>query len=225
MLFDVSLWILQQAIKDYIILKTSPYFVDKDFYISINVSLSEIENKEFVVKAIEILSASRIGPNKICLEIIEKVKINDLSKITKYINVLKNAGFKIAIDDFGVEYSNLDIIRKLDFDIIKIDKYFIDTICDDALHKNIILFINTLASSLGKSVVLEGIETIEQDNFIKHINNENLYVQGYYYSKPKALNDIFSEKDIIKPIAKDNINDDMNSNESSDTEFATKNTF
>lgn len=208
MLFEVSLWILEQAIKDYKILKRSTYFSNKDFYISINVSLSEIENKEFVYKAIKILANSNIGNNKICLEIIEKVKINDLSKITKYIKILKNAGFKIAIDDFGVEYSNLDIIRKLDFDIIKIDKYFIDTICKDVLHKNIILFINTLASSLGKSVVLEGIEEAEQHNLIKSINNENLYVQGYFYSKPRTLADIFYSHNSIN----DNISDSLNSN-------------
>ena len=208
MLFQVSLWILQQAIKDYKILKRSTYFSNKDFYISINVSLSEIESKEFVYKAIKILANSNIGNNKICLEIIEKVKINDLSKITKYIKILKNAGFKIAIDDFGVEYSNLDIIRKLDFDIIKIDKYFIDTICNDILHKNIILFINTLASSLGKSVVLEGIEEAEQHNLIKSINNENLYVQGYFYSKPRNLADIFYLHNSIN----DNISDSLNSN-------------
>lgn len=212
MLFEVSLRILEQAIKDYKILKRSTYFSNKNFYISINVSLSEIESKEFVYKAIKILANSNIGNNKICLEIIEKVKINDLSKITKYIKILKNAGFKIAIDDFGVEYSNLDIIRKLDFDIIKIDKYFIDTICNDILHKNIILFINTLASSLGKSVILEGIEDVEQHNLIKNINNENLYVQGYFYSKPKSLTDIFYSNDTIDDSLNQNLTDSKNCN-------------
>ncbi|WP_195964705.1 EAL domain-containing protein, partial [Clostridium cuniculi] len=70
-------------------------------------SLNEIENEAFVKKAIQILYKSNLEPNKICLEIIERVKINDLDKINKNIDLLKGAGFKIAIDDFGVEYSNL----------------------------------------------------------------------------------------------------------------------
>lgn len=84
--------------------------------------MNEIENEAFVKKSIQILYKSNLEPNKICLEIIERVKMNDLDKINKNIDLLKAAGFKIAIDDFGVEYSNLDVLQKLDIDIIKIDK-------------------------------------------------------------------------------------------------------
>ena len=187
MLYDVSLWILNQIIKDYEKIKDFKCVKGKDFYISINLSLNEIENKSFVSNAIKILSNSKLGPNKISLEIIERVKINDLDKITTYITELKNSGFKIAIDDFGVEYSNLDVIRKLDFDIIKVDKYFIDAICHDEVQREIVLFINKIACFTKKSIVLEGVEHINQHNMIKSINNENLYVQGYLYNRPMSI--------------------------------------
>ena len=131
-----------------------------------------------------------MGDNKICLEIVEKVKINDLEKINTYITDLKRNGFKIALDDFGVEYSNLDRIMKLNFDIIKVDKYFIDSICEDEVQREIVLFIIKIAYFTKKSIILEGVENMNQHNLIKNIDNENLHVQGYLYSKPISIDDI-----------------------------------
>ena len=69
-----------------------------------------------------------MGPNKICLEIVERIKTKHLSKVSKNLTLLKQAGFKIAIDDFGTEYSNLHLLLNLDTDIIKIDKCFVEGI-------------------------------------------------------------------------------------------------
>ena len=118
------------------------------------------------------------------------VKMNDLDKINKNIDLLKGAGFKIAIDDFGVEYSNLDVLQKLDIDIIKIDKNFVDGIGKDIIRNEIVLFISKIARNTNKYVVLEGVEEIEQDSAIKKIENDLLYVQGYYYNKPMYIEDI-----------------------------------
>lgn len=190
MLYDISLWILEKAIYDYYKIKKYKSMHEKYFYISINISLNEIENDDFVKKYINILSKSNLGPNKICLEIIERVKINDLNKITRNINSLKDAGFKIAIDDFGVEYSNLDVLHKLDVDIIKVDKNFVDGIGKDMIKSETILFISRIARAKNKSIVLEGVEEEEQHIEIKKIKNEHLYVQGYYYNKPMNIESI-----------------------------------
>ena len=107
-----------------------------------------------------------------------------MNKILKNVKILKKAGFKIAIDDFGVEYSNLDILYKLDTDVIKIDKEFVDGIGKDLIKEEIILFICRLAKIKNKSVVLEGIEEENQDINIKKIEYNSLYVQGYFYNKP-----------------------------------------
>ncbi|MBM6819391.1 EAL domain-containing protein [Clostridium saudiense] len=190
MLFDISLWIIKKVIRDYDKIKNYQCVSGKEFYISLNLSLNEIENEAFVKKAIQILYKSNLEPNKICLEIIERVKMNDLDKINKNIDLLKGAGFKIAIDDFGVEYSNLDVLQKLDIDIIKIDKNFVDGIGKDIIRNEIVLFISKIARNTNKYVVLEGVEEIEQDSAIKKIENDLLYVQGYYYNKPMYIEDI-----------------------------------
>lgn len=184
MLFDVTLWIIKQVISDYKEIKNYNCVSNNNFYISINLSIDEIKNNEFVDKAIKLLEQSNLEKNSICLEILERVKINDIDKIIDNIAKLKLAGFKIAIDDFGAEYSNLDILQKLDADIIKVDKNFVDGLGKHLVKSETILFILRVAEKEKKSVVLEGIEEKEQHYLIKGFDKKNVFVQGYFYNKP-----------------------------------------
>ncbi|WP_042277872.1 EAL domain-containing protein [[Clostridium] dakarense] len=190
MLFDISIWVLKRVIKEYDLVKKSNNMISDNFYISMNVSLKEIENEKFINEIINCLLSSKIGKDKICLEIIEKVGINDLEKIQKSIKNLKEAGFMIAIDDFGVEYSNLDILEKLDFDIIKLDKYFIDGMEGSEVRKLIMNFLSQLTIIMGKTIIAEGVEKISQRDAIKRIKNDKFYIQGYIYSKPVSIDEI-----------------------------------
>ena len=188
MLAELSIWILNKITSDYYMI--SSYENINNIYISMNVSLNEIENEEFVDNAIEILLKSNIESKRICLEITERVKMENLDNLKKSIKRLKDAGFKIAIDDFGVEYSNLDVLKKLDFDVIKLDKYFIDDVCDCNIKEEIIMFMYKIAKRNGKALIIEGVEDKSQNELIKSIYNERLYVQGYLYNKPMPIEQI-----------------------------------
>lgn len=190
MMFETSLYILKQAINDYYILKSYNNMKDNNFYISLNMSLTEIENSEFIKKLCCLSKSMNMKKNSICIEILEKVRINDLDKINASIKHLKKYGFIIAIDDFGVEYSNLDILEKLDFDIVKIDKYFIDKIEKSFCIEEIIRFLAKVCKIKDKVLVCEGVEEESQKQFIESIESERLYIQGYYYYKPLNLSDI-----------------------------------
>lgn len=188
MLAELSIWILNKITSDYYMI--SSYENINNIYISMNVSLNEIENEEFVDNAIEILLKSNIESKRICLEITERVKMENLDNLKKSIKRLKDAGFKIAIDDFGVEYSNLDVLKKLDFDVIKLDKYFIDDVCDCNIKEEIIMFMSKIAKRNGKALIIEGVEDKSQNELIKSIYNERLYVQRYLYNKPMPIEQI-----------------------------------
>lgn len=190
MLYEVTIGMMKRVIKDYDEIKSFDTMKGKDFYLSINLSLKEIENDAFVDHAIHLLTQSELGKDKICLEIVERFKMEDIDKLTHNIQRLKQAGYKLAIDDFGVEYSNLDIFQKLNVDIIKVDKIFVDGIGKDDLIEEVVLFISRLAHLRCQSVVLEGVEEYEQVSKIKEIDNERLYVQGFYYQKPMNIEHI-----------------------------------
>ncbi len=96
----------------------------------------------------------------------------------------------IAIDDFGVEYSNLDILEKLDFDIIKLDKYFVDDISESVVRQRIMRFISDITILKNKSLVAEGVEDIFQKDIIKNVENNKFFIQGYFYSEPVSIEDL-----------------------------------
>ncbi|WP_415341065.1 EAL domain-containing protein, partial [Clostridium perfringens] len=184
MMKEITLWALKRAIKDYNIIKGYENINDKDFYISINVSFNEIEDLKFLNKVIEIVRNSNIGENSICLEIVEKFGAEEIEKIRENIKFLQDNGILIAIDDFGVEYSNLDLLKKIDSNIIKLDKFFADGISDSEISLKVIDFILDICRLSDKSIVLEGVEEKEQVDIIKTFLYEKIYIQGYYFSKP-----------------------------------------
>ena len=128
--------------------------------------------------------------NTICLEITENEDITNFNKIQESINILKSAGYLIALDDFGAHYSNLDLLESLDYDILKLDKQFLDNIPNSKFNQEILKFVSNMCTIQKKLLVIEGLETKEQKNYIMNILNDNFYFQGFFYSKPVLLNDI-----------------------------------
>lgn len=190
MMFELSLWIIKKAIDDYNKIKTFNNVKNNDFYISVNISFKEIENSEFIESVKNIAKEAQIKPNSICLEVVEKFGMKDINQIQMAIRELKEVGFIVAIDDFGVEYSNLDVLEKLDCNIVKLDKYFIDNIEDSLVRKEIVKFLSNLCKLSNKTIVSEGIENQNQMELIKNIDNDKFYIQGYFYSKPLDIEDL-----------------------------------
>lgn len=184
MMKEITLWVLKRVIKDYNIIKGYENINEKDFYISLNVSFNEIKDIDFLNKIVKIVNNKKIIKNNICLEIIEKFRGEEIEKIRENIKFLQDNGILIAIDDFGVEHSNLDLLKKIDFNIIKIDKFFADGINDSEISLKVIDFILDICISSDKSIVIEGVEEKEQVDIIKTFLYEKIYIQGYYFSKP-----------------------------------------
>ena len=95
---------------------------------------------------------------------------------------LRSAGFTIALDDFGTGYSSLSYLRKFEVDKIKIDRSFIQHLGDAADSGNIISAVLALGHAMGLSVAAEGVETAEQQTFLRVAGCKEM--QGYYFSKP-----------------------------------------
>lgn len=192
MLDELTLWLLQTIIKDYQRIKKFNHFKNQEapYYISLNLSSREIEDVDMVEKMIRILKESSIPKDSICLEIIERFGISNMEQIQKGVATLKANGFKIAIDDFGVDYSNLKLLEVLDFDILKLDKYFADEMENSKIVKHTIGFLGQLTQKFDKSLVMEGIEEEAQKEFLKSYQYPQMFIQGYYYSKPIPIEEL-----------------------------------
>ncbi|MGG2468897.1 EAL domain-containing protein [Paraclostridium bifermentans] len=190
MVFDISIWIIKKVLEDYEKIKTYSFYENNKLYISVNVSFIEIEDEKFIEELIAISERTNFVRDLICLEVVEKFKSKDISKIQKTILTLKEHGFFIAIDDFGVEYSNLDLLNEIDAKIIKLDKYFINDIKTTLLKRKIIEFVSEICKVSDKSIVCEGVENDEQLEIIKNIDYEKIYIQGFFYSKPITIEEL-----------------------------------
>jgi EAL domain-containing protein (putative c-di-GMP-specific phosphodiesterase class I) len=156
--------------------------------ISINISAKQLKDPEFLPFIEDLLQRTKCDPGWIEFEIVESFIIGD---IVEAINVLENItkiGIDISLDDFGTGYSSLSYLKKLPINKLKIDKSFIDDIPFDENDKIITKTIINLAKDMNIAVLAEGVETIEQEQFL--IENGCSLAQGYLYDRALSVDDI-----------------------------------
>ncbi|CAH0529586.1 putative bifunctional diguanylate cyclase/phosphodiesterase [Vibrio hippocampi] len=159
-----------------------------DFRLSINISAKQICSSKFAEKVIHLLKQFQLSPHNLEFELTESCVMDSFSIAQRNIETLKDHGIQFALDDFGTGYASFYYLKKLPFDAIKIDKEFIDTALDDPQDKTIFRSIISIAKKLNKQVVTEGIETLEQSQFVTQEGCD--VAQGYFYAKPMPL-DVF----------------------------------
>lgn len=160
-----------------------------DLLISINQTKSLFVSDDYVDKLLEITSRYEVDPHCIILEILEGLAFENIAELNDSIALLHEAGFQVAMDDFGSGYSSLNTLGKLHIDQIKLDRMFLMDLKDEQRNSqnDVMLLIFELAKKLGIETVTEGVETKEDEEFITSMGCN--YGQGYYYSKPIPADD------------------------------------
>jgi diguanylate cyclase (GGDEF)-like protein len=150
--------------------------------IAINISGIEFQDPQFVENIQRLLISHNIPPKYIELEITENVVMTDIERTMTSIIKMQSIGIKVSIDDFGTGYSSLAYLRRLPIDKIKIDRSFIAEVASNDSDLTIVKSMIELSHGLGKRVLAEGVETIEQLNVLRHLGCDA--VQGYYINYP-----------------------------------------
>jgi len=136
---------------------------------------------------LELVEKYNLEPKDLQLEITETVYTEEKQVIYSIISELQEAGFKILMDDFGSGYSSLNMLKDAPIDVLKLDMAFMRNLDNENERNNIIVeSIVELSKKLNISVVVEGVESEKQVNFLKSIGAE--VIQGYYFSKPIRTN-------------------------------------
>jgi predicted signal transduction protein with EAL and GGDEF domain len=152
--------------------------------VAVNLSLRQLMD-EFLVKDIKnALDDSGMAPNLLELEITESMVMHNPTRMIAVLAKIKDLGVRLAIDDFGTGYSSLGQIKHFPIDTLKVDRSFVRNIPQDAEDKAITEAIIAMGKTLSLTVVAEGVETIEQMNFLKAHSCDEM--QGFYFSKPIA---------------------------------------
>ena len=156
--------------------------------IAVNLSVRQFWQHDATTKVLETISQTELANDAITIEITETAMSLDEQRMEKAINQFHKAGLKISLDDFGTGYSSLSRLKQMPIHTLKIDKSFVDGIPDNEDDISIVNATILLAHSLGIKSLAEGIETIEQYQWL--VNQHCQYGQGYYFSRPVAADKI-----------------------------------
>ena len=155
-----------------------------DLRVSVNVSARQFREDDFAESVGSILAQTGLVPNGLQLELTESVLIGNEHYAMKTLQALADAGVSVAIDDFGTGYSSLSYLRHLRVDALKIDQSFVADLRTRPDDTAIIRAIIAMAHSLKLDVVAEGVETLEQLDFLRAAGCDT--IQGFFIGKPLA---------------------------------------
>lgn len=150
--------------------------------ISVNVSRLNFYRPHFCELLLELVHKYDIEPSQLQLEITESIYSEDTDFICSVIKELQSYGFIILMDDFGSGYSSLNMLKDAPVDIIKLDMLFLAATGEVERSRAIIVAVVNLARTLNMPLIVEGVETQDQVDFLNSIHVK--YIQGYYFSKP-----------------------------------------
>lgn len=187
LIFEVGSFVLKTAIEKAAFWKKYA----PQFKIAVNISAKQLTDVRFIHQVQELLENNALPPSSLEIEVTESGLITDEEIAAEILDKLHQLGITLSLDDFGTGYASFNYLKKFPFDCIKIDKSFIQTIEHNSQDKDIIRSIIHIAKKLDRQVIIEGIETPIQEQFI--IEEGCDYGQGYLYGKPMPA-DVFENK-------------------------------
>lgn len=157
----------------------------RDCPLSVNLSRRHLQDREFMQVLEHIVEESGICKHLLELEITETME----EHVSQAAREMKEQGFKLLMDDFGSGYSSLNILLETPFDVLKLDRKFMENMMVSDKGRLILEHIITMAEQLKLGLIAEGVETREQVEMLKQMGCDQ--VQGYYYAKPMPEEDFY----------------------------------
>jgi diguanylate cyclase (GGDEF)-like protein/PAS domain S-box-containing protein len=159
-----------------------------DLTVAVNLSPVQFRSRGLVTMVTSALAEAGLPPHRLELELTETALLDDSESTIEILHQLRALGVRVSLDDFGVGYSSLSYLRRFPFDRIKIDRSFVGTISESPESVAIVRTIASLGSVLGVETTAEGVETIEQLDFVRECGCTA--VQGYYFGKPSPAAEV-----------------------------------
>ncbi|HFS85223.1 MAG TPA: EAL domain-containing protein, partial [Epsilonproteobacteria bacterium] len=179
LIIEIGYYVLEEACRTFVSWKDKGVALE---YISVNISSVQLRQKNFLQKMAKIITKTNILPSEIEIELTESILFEYSGSKINVLQKLSEMGCRISIDDFGTGYSSMSYLKDLPVDTVKIDQTFVRHLVDNEHDQKVVKAIIALSKSLGYKVIAEGIESFEQEIFLKTDHCD--YGQGYYFSEP-----------------------------------------
>ncbi|HET9318902.1 MAG TPA: EAL domain-containing protein, partial [Bryobacteraceae bacterium] len=182
LIFRLGAWVLKQACQQCRLWQDHGL---AGVRVAANVSALEFARAEFSGNVLRILAESGLPGGLLDLEVTETTLMRDMDEAIRKMSLLRARGIRISIDDFGTGYSSLGYLPRLPVDSLKIDRSFVADLGANSTAQSLIEGMISLAHSIGKQVVVEGVETKEQLEILKSIGCDE--IQGFLLGRPAEL--------------------------------------
>jgi diguanylate cyclase (GGDEF)-like protein/PAS domain S-box-containing protein len=186
LIYEIGLWVIEQVCQQIKVWSENNQLIFQ--YLALNVSIHQITRSTFVDDAIDICRRIGINTHQLEFEITEGGLAQYPDNITNLLHKLREAGFRLAIDDFGTDYSSLSRLKSFNVDLLKIDRSFVKDMTQNSDDEAIVKAIIEMADALGLMTLAEGVETLEQVESLKKMGCQRC--QGYYFGKPMSPDDL-----------------------------------
>ncbi len=186
LIIPIGDWVLETACA---FIKGVQNDYDSGFIVSVNISVIQLLQEDFVEKVLKILDKTGLEPEFLELEITETVFLNHSHHAIEKLEQLKTAGIRVALDDFGTGYSSLSYLSQLPITTLKIDKTFVNSFFESQKDMVLTSTIIKMGHALGMELVVEGVETDEQQELFTKMGCDR--IQGYNVGKPVPDKEVF----------------------------------
>ncbi len=154
----------------------------REFYVSVNVSARQFADQSLLHRIQAVLAETALPPNRLKLEVTESVLLSGIQPVEAVLNEVRAMGIEIALDDFGTGYSSLSYLLRFPFDVIKMDRSFVQSLDQNTQRAGLAGAIVQIAANLGKKVIAEGVETESELKCLEGMRCD--LHQGYLFSRP-----------------------------------------
>lgn len=185
LIIPIGNWVLKTACEQSVAWQKIGY---PPVRMAVNLSAKQFQQVHLVDTVKQILSETHMQASLLDLEITESIAISDIAFTVKTLQTFQEMGIHISLDDFGTGFCSLGYLKDFAVQTLKIDRSFVNLLKKDNYNATIITTIIFLANKLNLRVIVEGVENQEQLDFFSH--EENIDIQGYYFSKPVPAKEI-----------------------------------
>jgi diguanylate cyclase (GGDEF)-like protein/PAS domain S-box-containing protein len=197
LILGVGEWVLNRVCMDYRALQRE---VDDPGRIALNLSLKQLRQASFILRCRSVFERHGVSPKHLELEITETTLMADPKRTIAMLNELRELGVHLSIDDFGTGYSSLSALQQLPIGTLKVDQSFVRDAATDPNDATLVRTIIEMGRSLGMQVVAEGVETVEQLDFLRAAGCHN--GQGTLFGEPctaDVLGDLLKRQEAGDP--------------------------
>ncbi len=187
---ELGTYVLEQAVEQAIRWQKALPRPGDPLYVSVNVSSRQLFRQDLTQQIRLILARQALPKGTLRLEITESLVMENPERAVELLNWLQTYGARLSLDDFGTGYSSLSYLQRFPFDTIKVDKSLVRHADGNGSVPVILKSIVAMVHELGKEVVAEGVEFVEDANYLRSIGCE--YAQGFFYGEAMSDKDVLT---------------------------------